>query len=32
MFYALWVVGVLAAIFVTVAITKKIEQSGKFDE
>ena len=32
MLYALWFIGVLAAIFISVTITKKIEQSGKFDE
>ena len=31
MFYAIWVVGVLAAIWASVAVTKKIESKGGFD-
>lgn len=32
MLYAIWVVGVLAAIFASVKVTKNKENLGKFDE
>ncbi|MGF7433900.1 MULTISPECIES: cytochrome bd oxidase small subunit, CydX/CbdX family [Pasteurellaceae] len=32
MFYVAWVVGVLLAVWVSVKITTRIEDSGKFDE
>lgn len=32
MLYAIWVVGVLAAIYVSVRVTKNKENLGKFDE
>ncbi|MCI7352529.1 MAG: cytochrome bd oxidase small subunit, CydX/CbdX family [[Actinobacillus] rossii] len=31
MFYAIWVVGVLAAIWASVTINNKIERKGSFD-
>lgn len=32
MFYALWVVGVAAAIYLTVLAVSKLEKSGYFDK
>lgn len=32
MFYAIWVIGVLLAIMLSVVITISIEKTGKFDE